>query len=234
MPQRNKPAVTIFSSFSKDILLDQKGTVLKTQAGGPAYFIANVFRKEKIPYLLESGAPITVEILVTPKGEFGRIPNLPKKKNPSTPKTSHVLISTILDEWPLSSKNYHGTIFVDIQGFARNGKDFGKKKRISVPSDLKPFCVKGTEQEISYLPKTFVHNQKNRCLIVTAGPKGSTIFYKGKKYIFKPHRVIVSTDTVGAGDTYLAAFFANFIATHDVKASGTFATKTVEKFLTKK
>lgn len=232
MPQKNNPFITVLSSFTKDILLNEKRDLISTQSGGPALFIKRVFDKENINYDLRSGPEIIVEILVTDKGEFGKIK---EKISPNELKViagGNLMISTLFDEWPLMLKDFKGNIFIDVQGFIRDWGEFGKKKDLFIPTDYQPFCVKGTDEEISHINSDFINEQKQRrCLIITRGKNGSTIFYQGKEYVFTPAEIISPKHTLGAGDTFFANFIAEFLRTSNIKNSGDFATQKTIDFL---
>ena len=231
MSRKSKAVVTVVSSFANDAVLNKQGQVVSLRRGGPAYFVKNIFEQEKIKFDLVVGEEIDVEILVTESGEFGRVKTQIRNQNLGDIKTECLLLSTIVNEWPFMLKKYSGILFIDIQGFVRDPSDFGKKRMISVPKRYRPFCVKGTEQEICYLPLDFIESQKERCLIVTKGIMGSTIFYKRKEFTFKPRKIARVLHTIGAGDTFFALFFAEFSRTHDVRVSGNYATEETILFL---
>jgi len=118
--------VTIISTKAKDRQLNEKKQCVATQEGGPLLFLQNALKQSDIPYLSFSGKKITVDILITEKGEFGRIEKEPERQLFPIDKVSEwVIVSTILNEWdlkPISNNTYK--IFVDVQGYVRNGKNF--------------------------------------------------------------------------------------------------------------
>lgn len=88
---------------------------------------------------------------------MGKVPKKPRplKVKFSSIKTPFLLISTLLDEFSLKGiSNFKGKTFLDIQGYARDGKDFGKKKHWKPDKEIVDsiFCLKGTKQEIEYIP----------------------------------------------------------------------------------
>lgn len=228
---KQKPIITILSSFAKDVIVNDEGRILKTQNGGPAFFIKNVFEAEKVPHRLICGRKIEVEILLNNKGEARRLKKSPVCGKPGKVVTKNALLSTIANEWPFELRDYSGRIFIDVQGFVRDWRSFGKKKKILIFKNYAPFCVKATSEELKYLPRRFIHDQKKRCLIITRGKKGSEIFYKNRAFHFHPRAVINSPHTIGAGDTFFASFVCEFIRTTDIKQSGIYATENVLKFL---
>lgn len=211
--------------------MNNDGRVLKTQNGGPAFFIKNVFEAEKVPYKLIHGSKIEVEILLNDKGEAGRLKKPPACNKPGRVVTKNVLLSTIANEWPIGLRDYNGRIFIDIQRFVRDWRSFGKKKEITIFKNYAPFCVKATSEELRYLPKRFIQDQKKRCLIITRGRNGSEIFYKNKTFRFSPHAVINSAHTIGAGDTFFVSFVCEFIRSESIRKSGNFATQRTLDFL---
>jgi sugar/nucleoside kinase (ribokinase family) len=97
-----------------------------------------------------------------------------------------------------------------------------------------PFCVKATAEELRFLPPAFISVQKDRMLIITKGAGGCDVFVKGKQLSCKPKWRISAPDTLGAGDTFFAAFVTTYEQTNTVKKSVRYAMCEVEKFLQKK
>lgn len=63
MKRKNK--ITILSTFARDRLLDETGCLIREQEGGPAFYLKNTFKNEKISFLLKSYPSIVkVEILM--------------------------------------------------------------------------------------------------------------------------------------------------------------------------
>ncbi|MDO8663760.1 MAG: hypothetical protein Q7K28_02915, partial [Candidatus Wildermuthbacteria bacterium] len=54
------------------------------------------------------------------------------------------------------------------------------------------FCLKGTEEEISYLQKDFIKIQKKKILIITKGSRGCESFISGKKYTTKTKKELTA------------------------------------------
>ena len=207
-----KEEVNVFSTHATDILLNENGEVISRQPGGPILFIENVLRKNGVPFNSYSGETVNVEILITNHGEFGRVPNPPQTLAiPFTEVEDWLIVSTLLSDWDFSQMgNFQGKIFADIQGFVRDGKDFGKKRvwEESKGFAQKIFCLKGTKQEISFLPIEVQEDQKSRILIVTNGENGVDLFCQGTEIHLPVGKVVKSKDTIGAGDTFFAYFVA--------------------------
>jgi putative hydrolase of the HAD superfamily len=231
--------ITILSTFAKDKLFFKKECLYKEQDGGPAFYISRVFEDEKIPFDLKSVPKIEVDILINKRGEFGKILSKPEamKIDYSKIESPYLFISTILDEVDLSGiNNFKGKVFIDIQGYVRNGNDFGRKKFWNPKGEIADsfFCVKGTKEEIEYIPIDFRNRQKKKMLVITDGSNGSVVYCKGIKYKIKPKEKIKVADTIGAGDTYLAYFICKFIVTESARVSIEYATKKVFNFLSDK
>ncbi|MBD3208565.1 MAG: hypothetical protein GF370_03875 [Candidatus Nealsonbacteria bacterium] len=233
---REDKRLTIISTFARDKLLNAKGEILSEQKGGPALYISKALQQEGSIFDMINGNEMEVEILVIEDGEYGRIRTEPRKKNIdySSIKNPYLLISSLLDEYNLEGiKDYRGMVFLDVQGYVRNGKDFGKKKYWKAPEEIRSsvFCLKGTQEEISYLPTDFISSQKQKIMIVTKGKKGCELYYGGQKKIFKPFRIVETTETIGAGDTFFAYFVSQFIETGDLVVSLEYSIEKTSIFL---
>ncbi len=222
--------IKIYSTFSKDTILDN-GRKL-TKGGGPAFFIKKLFKKYKIKHKLYSNGIIEVKIKVINNNESGKIISKIKKNNKiqNIKNNDLIVISTIGREWILDNEAIppQAKIFLDIQGYIRikeKNDEFFKNNFWN-----KIYCIKGIEKEINKLPKNIIKNQKKKCLIITKGEKGSIMYFKNKKYIFRAKKMKLK-NTIGAGDTFFAALVANFIKTKNLIQSGKFAVEEVEKFL---
>lgn len=228
--------ITIISTFAKDKLFFEKECLHKEQDGGPAFYISRVFEDEKIPFDLKLAPEIEVDILINKKGEFGKILSKPEamKIDYSKIESPYLFISTILDEVDLSGiNNFKGKVFIDIQGYVRNGKDFGKKKFWNPKREIADsfFCVKGTKEEIKYIPIDFRNGQKKKMLVITDGSNGSTIYYEGIKYESKPKIKLKTTNTIGAGDTFFSYLIYKLTQGINIRENIDYATERAVRFL---
>jgi hypothetical protein len=231
--------ITLFSSFAKDRLYDQNNTFLGEQLGGPAYYIVKALREENIQTIVPQSLWFTVDIMVTNNGEFGKVRIAPKSIDiPWSSITSPmVYISTILNEFLLNSINlYKGKVFLDIQGYVRNGNTYGTKKicEYSQKTLQNVYCLKGTKEEISYIPKDAIKRQKRKLLLITDGSKGSVVYANNKKYMITPSTILKRTDTIGAGDTLFAFFIACMSKNWSPQKALLYATGKTERFLQNK
>lgn len=237
MPAANlKTAVlTVVSSFARDTLVDPKLKVIKIQRGGPAFFISQALENEKVNYRLVTGEIIDVEVLVDSANEYGKVFKKYPVQHVPRINSQFTLLSTLLREWPINNASYKNTsLFIDIQGFTRSRGNFGKKRTLAVPHNFVPFCIKGTSEEISCLPKSFIQRQKQRLVIETRGSRGSIIFWHQRRTVIIPSHRITSPDTIGAGDSFFAYFIAQYIQSGNPILSARYATKKTEGFLRRK
>ncbi|QQG44204.1 MAG: hypothetical protein HYW86_05090 [Candidatus Roizmanbacteria bacterium] len=231
--------ISIFSSFAKDYLYNEKGNFLSKQKGGPAYYITQALKKAAVDFKLEHVFKLKTEILIKENDEFGKITAVPVpfKIDFSNIDAPYLLISSLLNEFSLDGiGDYKGQIFLDIQGYVRDGQDFGKKKHWRPGKGIQQsiFCLKAGDYEISYIPKSFIEIQKEKILLITKGTKGCDLFVFGKKYSFETQRVIKTKNTLGAGDTFFANFVSNYMKTENPLEGIHFATDRVLEFLSSK
>jgi len=235
MPKNNQ--VTVFSTFAKDKLIDKNRKIIREQKGGPALYITSVLDRENINFNLVTAPLLRVEILIKDGEEFGRIKQKNKSKeiNFSTISTPFIFISTILNDFNLKGiGSFKGKIFLDIQGYVRNGNDFGKKKRWKPAKEISSsiFCLKGNEREINYLPSSFIRKQKQKILLVTRGKKGCEIWVNGIKKVIKPSKLIRNIkNAIGAGDSFFTYFIAKFLKTNNSVISAKYAIVKTSEFL---
>lgn len=218
---------TIISSFAEDRLITKTKTIKKK--GGPAKFIAQVYDKFNIPYSIICGEQGIVEINMKNKVEQGKIVSIGKIKSKIQSDTEFVLISTLLNEFNLKALGKFNC--VDLQGYVRDRSDFGKKKLFD-SGELEKFdIIKATKEEIQYIPKQ--RAKKLKILVLTNGEKGFEIIKDGKKQIFSIDK-IETEDTIGAGDTFFAAFCMRYYQIRDIIKSAEFAKNVTRKFLADK
>lgn len=235
----NSKKITILSRYAKDRLFDPKKHFTDEKIGGPAFFLTKVFDRDKIEYDLKLASQVVVDILINSEGEFGRIKMQisPVKVNFKSINTPYMVISTILDDFSLANLNdYKGKVFFDVQGYVREGDNFGQKKVWNPSEKISKsiYSLKGTEEELSYVNSEFIEKQKRKVLISTKGKLGCDIFIAGEKYQLKPHQIVETKDAIGAGDTFFGNFISNFIQTNDLILSVTNSIPATSKFLQEK
>lgn len=237
MKQNRK--VTILSTFAKDKIIDRKRKIVTIKKGGPAFYLSNVFKKEKIHFNLITPPIAEVEILITKDNEIGKVKKRPKIQKIDFPKikTDYLVISTILDDFDLNGlSSYKGRIFLDIQGYVRNGRKFGGKRYFTPSREIisSVFCLKGTKKELKYIPKTWLDQQKRKILIITKGSSGCEAFIFGRKLKIKVKKKIPVSNTIGAGDVFFAYTISKFLKTNEILKSIEYALKRTSEFLLSK
>lgn len=229
--------ISVISSFSDDILLDEAGNYLDVKPGGPALFITRALKDEKIDFNLFSADKLVTEIKVMNDNEFGRLKSLPTSKDAGELSLDGwAIISTISDEWDISRIQNVDYLFLDVQGYVREGHSFGKKKIWPQIAELadKIYGLKGTAEEIACLPKSFVEDQKKKLLVVTLGKDGAEIYWQGKKYTVEAEQIEGLTDTIGAGDTFFTYFVLEFYRGTDPRQAAIEASRKTANFLREK
>lgn len=225
--------IKVFSTYTKDAICNINNGEKITRNGGPAFYIENVFKRNKIKHKIEAGnAKIKIEV----KDKIGKgvlAGSLKEKKIKGVKDDDIIVISTVDSEWILSGNlPDNAKIFLDVQGYIRSAR----KNPAIFEADFWNviYCMKTNDKEIKELPAKIISDQKSRLLIITKGEKGAEIYFKGKKYNFKVEK-IKAVDYIGAGDTFFAGFIIAFVESKsDIIKSGNFAAKEVTEFLLNK
>ncbi len=74
-----KPNIEVYSTLARNVFINESGQIIKKLLGGPATFIQQTLDTVAVPYTLNLTNKVTVEILLTNQGEYGKIINPPKK-----------------------------------------------------------------------------------------------------------------------------------------------------------
>lgn len=230
-------SITVLSTYATDVLVDDRKRVISKQIGGPARFINQVFDAEAVPYQLFTNKGFTVKILLDSSGEHGKVDHANVTKSAAKLTLNDwVLVSTILKDWDLSSIKPVPRLFVDIQGYVRRNNRFGGKRVSSEFAKVADniYCLKGTEEEIGYLPADIIEKQSNKLLLVTKGKQGVDVYHKGSCVTVDTIPVENLRDTVGAGDTFFAYVVAFMSRGMDAVDATTKACVMTSHFLTAK
>ncbi len=234
--QKQNKKISIFSTYSTDKIIKDDQVTINT--GGPLCFIEKALDDCNVSYFSHHGEVVNIEIKANEDGEVGRVIGWQNKTKIVKDTTSKfIVISTIFNEWHMIKMDQSkAKIFVDIQGFVRDANKFGAKIlwSDSIKYSKKIYCLKGTKEEMNYLPKNVYEDQKNRLLIITKGKKGVEWYLKGKKYLTLIPREIKSPNTVGAGDTFFGYFVANIYKGNGIKLSIDNAISKTSEFLESK
>lgn len=218
---------TVISSFAEDRLIRENG--VEVRLGGPALFIKRFLEREGFSFNLVTGTKGVVEIDMRGNAEVGRIKDVAVAKEVPSKTEGLVLYSTILDEFPL--KAIGSMNCVDVQGYVRDKDSFGKKKVFDSEELLRFDVVKGTRKEISFIPEKLLRKD---CVVVrTDGSNGFEISFNGEKRMFSVEKV-ECPETIGAGDTFFAAFCTKYFKTKDIDLSAEYAAEKAKAFLEEK
>lgn len=217
--------------------MDEAGRTIAELPGGPGLFITAALKTAAVDYQLVAGPGLALEILIKNGREFGRVPKKPARRLIDATKANNwTIVSTVLDEWQPTSLPAIPRLFMDVQGYVRDGDDFGTKKQWPIDKDLPGgcFCLKGTEEEMKYLPAAAVEQQKQKMLVVTKGAAGADIFFEGNYHQTAPEPVENLENTIGAGDTFLAYMVIAMQRGFSPFDAADFATKKTTDFLKSK
>lgn len=213
--------ITVIASFAEDRLISDRGMAIRE--GGPAFFITKVCDDLKKEYELFSGKKGIVEIDMWDKKEVGRVKSAGQIECET--KADLVIISTIIDEYPLSAQGNISCL--DIQGYVR-GDGFGQKRFFDSPELEKFTILKGSTEELRYVPQNRL--KKIPVVIETQGEEGCLVRC-GEKITQIPTIPVMSADTIGAGDTFFSAYCIKYAETKDAVKSAEFAQNIVKEFL---
>jgi hypothetical protein len=220
-------ATTIISTFAQDRLIKEEG--IQIREGGPAYFITRVFKKLREPFELISNKPGVVEIDMRDKKEAGRVKKVSKIRFLPKERMDLVIISTLLKEY--EPKAFGNVSCLDVQGYVRDNTGFGKKKLFDSPELEKFTIIKGDANEIACIPTQRL--AKVPIVLITIGSGGFIIIENDKRRQYSIEKVD-SPDTIGAGDTFFAAFCIKYSKTRDTVQCAEFAKRIVTDFLKEK
>ncbi|HSX36159.1 MAG TPA: PfkB family carbohydrate kinase [Patescibacteria group bacterium] len=235
---RSTAMISVISSWSTDVFVNQAGDVLAVKDGGPGLFLTRALAQETVSFKTHAASPVAVEILLTNAGELGRIPNPPMPRILDTSMfAAWTIVSSISEEWQFSPQaELPGRVCVDVQGFVRDPGNFGGKRQWGGPpgSAIRPYCLKGTRQEMQYIEPALLEEQKQRLLVITDGSEGVELYFGGERCKVRCPRVVASTDTVGAGDTFFGHFIARLAKGAEPSTAAKYAARQTVAFLERK
>lgn len=215
-----------------------------------------VYSKFNIDYLEKVEAIPSVKLLLNDKAERREIYlNISNKLNIEKIKFSDfdaILINMItgtditLDDMKFIRSNTSALIFFDVHTLSRPLTDSGER----VFTTIKNFQDWASEIDILQANENEFETLGNfqsefdrakhlldvgvKIILLTKGVKGSKVYFKKNdevlSYFFSAKKII-SSNTVGCGDTFGATFFYNYIRTKNVYQSLSFATIKTEEFL---
>jgi len=142
------------------------------------------------------------------------------------------VVSTLADEFDLASlATLQGLHCVDVQGYVRAAKGRGLK-RVRIPDDIAQCfdIVKMTAHEKKWIAAKTLRIFKQKILLVTQSAKPTIVFQHGRRFAVQP-RHVAAADTLGAGDTFFAAFVAAYVRKPEARKAVDIAMRATEKFL---
>jgi hypothetical protein len=115
--------IKIFSTYTKDKIYNQDNNLKFVRNGGPAFFIENVLRKNKIKHETIFKKAV-IAIKVKNGIEKGVLKNVLKERKIKNVKNDDlVMISTVDSEWILdTSVLSKAQVFLDAQGYVRSAR----------------------------------------------------------------------------------------------------------------
>jgi pfkB family carbohydrate kinase len=177
--------------------------------GGPAHYVGRALERLRCPYHLITGETVTVEVQRTPSGEQYVIPSLPLIPLPERLHGAAVILSPIMQEIEaVELPEIDGILIVDLQGFVRRPmqptESEGEKFDL-VHLFRRADFVKASEGELHRLDSRSLAALERRTLIITRGDRGAIVRRGGNQEMI-PAEPVSATQTIGAGDSFLAAF----------------------------
>ncbi len=206
-------------------------------AGGPPNFAGPALNNLGWSYRLLTGQTAIVDVISRDGEEEVVIPALPAIPLPVSLEAPAIILSPIMREIDIYAlPDLDGLIVADLQGFVRHpGIPSGRPDR---DVDLRPLLqrvhvVKATRTELEALSEPSRRMLQDIMLVVTRGHAGAQIITRNDSVTIPAHPVS-GVNTIGAGDTFLAAFTAHLLAGADPAEAGNAAARFTEAFLCKR
>jgi hypothetical protein len=226
--ERDDRAITLVSTYTIDEICGPDGRTQR-RTGGPAHYVGAALDLLGFPYNLITGSRPRVQVLSGPHGDQYVIPSIPHITLPEKIEGCAVILSPIIGEIDRDAAlSVNGLLAVDVQGFVREpGVPSGEVSRKFDLSRLisRADFVKGGDRELGLLDS---HTKKllgRTTVIETRGSNGAMIHRGGQSHALTVPQVS-APDTIGAGDTFLAAFVVAILRGVDVvsacQTAGTF------------
>jgi pfkB family carbohydrate kinase len=227
------PRITLVSSFTLDRFPpDAHGHRLEL-TGGPAHYVGAALTRLGVPYRLITGDRATVEVIPGPEGEHYIIQPLSCIALPPVIASPAVIFSPIVAEInPHAVPAVEGLLVLDLQGFVRRPlRPTDEMVHVDLSCLLeRADIVKASDAELQHLTPESLAALGDALVLQTLGVKGAVI-HQGATSIEIESRPVPAAHTVGAGDTFLAAFVAAYLERLDVLAAGERAARFTEDML---
>lgn len=227
--------IHLLTAASVDVLTGPDGA-RTVRAGGPDLFVTVRLRAEGCPFRhVVAPSRVAVGIDVFPGGETGRVLSCEPLAVPPPSSPDFLLVSTVGPDAPvgLCAGLDVGTLYLDFQGVVR-----GRAKPLGIREFrerflFRRFVGKATLGESRLLGRALVRFLREKhALIVTDGPCPVRVLAGGSERRYAPRRLgFILRDTIGAGDTFFAAFAARHRAGASVPSAVRHALASVRDFL---
>ncbi|HLJ68885.1 MAG TPA: PfkB family carbohydrate kinase [Chloroflexota bacterium] len=225
--------VTLVATHTVDEVPDEGGQT-RAVAGGPAHYVARALDSLGYPYRLITGEAPRVQVQLRPSGERYLIPPVPPIPLPSLLEGRAVLLSPVIGEInPSAVPAAEGWIAIDLQGFVRSpGRPTDEAAGPFEISDLlaRTAVVKSNATELARLTERSRRALDRTLVLETMGSQGVKIYDHGRLSIVESFPVETS-NTIGAGDTFLAAFVVSILRGADTIEAATAAARFTEAML---
>lgn len=205
--------VTLVSTNTVDRLPADDGQVIEIP-GGPARYCAAALERLGVSCHLITGEVAMVDVVRTQDGERYVIPALSPIPMPEVLPGSAAILSPIMREIdPDAVPRCEGLLSIDLQGFIRQpGARTDEPVELVDLTPLLSRCaiVKAAEHELAELTPDSLAVLEDRILVVTRGERGALVRVQGTEHEVRG-RPVHAPHTIGAGDTFLAAFVVSLV-----------------------
>lgn len=202
--------------------------------GGPATFVTTALRRLGHPVTVLTGETVDVEVVPRADGQEYVIPAIKCIPLPPHLDGNAVILSPIMQEIiPSAVPPTDGLLSLDLQGFVREPlrPTDSSSRHYDLETLLRrAMVVKGAEDEIHRLTPASRRALEGSILLLTRGRNGADIFVRGLKHHVAAE-VVPTSNTIGAGDTFLAAYVSWLLRTEDPVQAGVAAARFTESVL---
>lgn len=227
------PEVILVSTLTVDKVPHPEGG-FRDVPGGPGTYLGQALTVLGCGHHLITGERAIVRVQWTNGGEEYVIPALPPIPLPAPLEARAVILSPIMREIdPHGVPHVDGLLVIDLQGFVREpSRPSGTVSHVFELTDLleKADIVKASREELARLTGSSRASLDNRILLETHGRHGTVVHVRGKA-CHVPARPVDVADTIGAGDSYLAAFVVSLIDGATPEDAAAFAARFTEDWL---
>jgi hypothetical protein len=201
------PGITLISTRTCDVMTLPDGSTRRLP-GGPAHYMGRAFERLGVPCDLITGELAHVTVLSTPHGEEYVIPALAEIPLPERLPSTTIMSPIVREINPHAVPPVDGLLIIDLQGFVREpGVSSGEVTARFELADLLARCdvVKAAEHELERLNDESRAALDGGILLTTLGERGALLRQRNRE-VYVPANPVRTPYTIGAGDTYVAAF----------------------------